>query len=52
MSERLPPYLVPAPLDRRARRRRRVLRAVGRGLAFPFLVLLALLRWLCSPCFL
>lgn len=52
MTGRVPHYLIAAPLDRRARRRRRVLRAIGRGLAFPFLVLLALLRWLASPCFL
>lgn len=47
----MPPYLIAAPLDRRARRRRRMLRALGRGAAFPFLVLVALARWLASPCF-
>jgi hypothetical protein len=52
VSQRIPPYLVPAPLDRRARRRRRIARQVLRAALFPFVVLRALLAWLASPCFL
>lgn len=51
MSQRIPPYLVPVPLDRRARRRRRVLRAAMRVVLFPFVVLGALLRHLAAPCY-
>lgn len=47
-----PRYLPTARPSRSARRRQRVLRAVVRGALLPLQVLLALLRWLASPCFL
>ena len=51
MSDRLPRYLPPYPDDQCTRRRRRALRRAGRIALFPLHVLVALLRWLASPCF-